>query len=206
VSKEIVDNLSDQEKRRQEAINELINTERDFVRDMEYLRTVCSLFTPFSIVCTNENAQVWIGPLRVRDIIPEQRRAGFIEQVFGTIHDIIRVNTRLRDALDTRQKSHAIIEGVADIFLDVVPLLSPFVSYSSQKPCGEYGFEKEKSSNPAFAQFARVRLPSESFLHFGRPTHGLGLGNGAPARIPQAQAQRVSRHADDPSCPLPAPP
>ena len=42
VSKEIVDSVSDQEKRRQEAINEVIYTERDFVRDMEYLRGVRS--------------------------------------------------------------------------------------------------------------------------------------------------------------------
>jgi hypothetical protein len=40
VSQEIVDSVSDQEKRRQEAINEVIYTERDFVRDMEYLRDV----------------------------------------------------------------------------------------------------------------------------------------------------------------------
>ena len=44
VSKEIVDSVSDQEKRRQEAINEVIYTERDFVRDMEYLRDVCTAF------------------------------------------------------------------------------------------------------------------------------------------------------------------
>lgn len=48
VSKEIVDSVSDQEKRRQEAINEVIYTERDFVRDMEYLRDVCPPSIPFS--------------------------------------------------------------------------------------------------------------------------------------------------------------
>ena len=37
---EIVASVSDQEKKRQEAINEVIYTERDFVRDMEYLRDV----------------------------------------------------------------------------------------------------------------------------------------------------------------------
>ena len=36
----MVDSVSDQEKKRQEAINEVIYTERDFVRDMEYLRDV----------------------------------------------------------------------------------------------------------------------------------------------------------------------
>lgn len=37
---EIVNSVSDMEKKRQEAINEVIYTERDFVRDMEYLRDV----------------------------------------------------------------------------------------------------------------------------------------------------------------------
>jgi len=40
VPQEIVNSVSDKEKRRQEAINEVIYTERDFVRDMEYLRDV----------------------------------------------------------------------------------------------------------------------------------------------------------------------
>jgi len=42
VPQEIVNSVSDQEKRRQESINEVIYTERDFVRDMEYLRDVSS--------------------------------------------------------------------------------------------------------------------------------------------------------------------
>ena len=44
VSKGIVDSVSDQEKRRQEAINEVIYTERNFVRNMEYLRDVWPSF------------------------------------------------------------------------------------------------------------------------------------------------------------------
>ncbi|KAI0251796.1 RhoGEF Rgf2 [Lactifluus subvellereus] len=135
VSKEIVDSVSDQEKRRQEAINEVIYTERDFVRDMEYLR------------------DVWVAPLSSQDIIPESRRADFIQQVFWNIHDVISVNTRLRDALNRRQKSYAVIEGIADIFLEIVPSFAPFVSYGAHQLYGKYEFEKEKSSNPAFAQF-----------------------------------------------------
>lgn len=40
VSQEILDSVGDKEKKRQEAINEVIYTERDFVRDLEYLRDV----------------------------------------------------------------------------------------------------------------------------------------------------------------------
>jgi len=157
VSKEIVDSVSDQEKKRQEAINEVIYTERDFVRDMEYLRDVCFLWSLVDFVCADENVQVWVTPLSTQDIIPEPRRADFIEQVFWNIQDVIAVNTRLRDALNKRQKSYAVIEGVADIFLDNVPHFSPFVSYGSHQLYGKYEFEKEKSSNPAFAQFVEVR-------------------------------------------------
>lgn len=37
---EIADSTSDSEKKRQEALNEVFYTERDFVRDLEYLRDV----------------------------------------------------------------------------------------------------------------------------------------------------------------------
>ncbi|TFY73666.1 hypothetical protein EWM64_g10346 [Hericium alpestre] len=135
VPAEIVNSVSDAEKRRQEAINEVIYTERDFVRDMEYLR------------------DLWVAPLKSTDIIPEQRRADFIEQVFWNVHDIIAVNTRLRDALNKRQKSYAVVETIADIFLDAVPHFGPFVSYGAHQLYGKYEFEKEKAANPAFAQF-----------------------------------------------------
>ncbi|THH00609.1 hypothetical protein EW026_g1971 [Hermanssonia centrifuga] len=135
VPQAIVDSVSDAEKRRQEAINEVIYTERDFVRDMEYLR------------------DLWIKPLRESDIIPEPRRTQFLDQVFWNIHDIIAVNTRLRDALNKRQKSYAVVEQIGDILLDAVPHFGPFVSYGAHQLYGKYEFEKEKSSNPAFAQF-----------------------------------------------------
>lgn len=45
---EIVNSVSDMEKRRQEAINEVMYTERDFVRDMEYLRDVRTIAPPYT--------------------------------------------------------------------------------------------------------------------------------------------------------------
>ena len=47
----VVDSVSDQEKKRQEAINEVIYTERDFVRDMEYLRDVRIYAYSFDTLC-----------------------------------------------------------------------------------------------------------------------------------------------------------
>lgn len=148
VPKEIVDSVSDTEKKRQEAINEVIYTERDFVRDMEYLR------------------DAWINPLKSSDVIPEIRRTDFLEQVFWNIHDIIAVNTRLRDALNKRQKHYAVVERLGDILLDAVPHFGPFVSYGAHQLYGKYEFEKEKSANPAFAAFVETteRLPESRKL------------------------------------------
>ena len=44
VPQDVIDSVDDTEKKRQEAINELIYTERDFVRDMEYLRDVSEAY------------------------------------------------------------------------------------------------------------------------------------------------------------------
>ncbi|KAH9832563.1 CNH-domain-containing protein [Rhodofomes roseus] len=135
VPQEVVNSVSDTEKKRQEAINEVMYTERDFVRDMEYLR------------------DLWMKPLKELDIIPEPRRSDFLEQVFWNINDIIAVNTRLRDALNKRQKSYAVVDQIGDVLLEAVPHFAPFVSYGAHQLYGKYEFEKEKSSNPAFAQF-----------------------------------------------------
>ncbi|KAH7927342.1 CNH-domain-containing protein [Leucogyrophana mollusca] len=148
VPQEIVNSVSDTEKKRQEAINEVMYTERDFVRDMEYLR------------------DVWINGLKDNDIIPAERRTDFLQQVFWNIHEIIAVNTRLRDALNKRQKSYAVVERIGDILIDAVPHFGPFVSYGAHQLHGKYEFEKEKSSNPAFAAFVETteRLPESRKL------------------------------------------
>ncbi|KIM25430.1 hypothetical protein M408DRAFT_331185 [Serendipita vermifera MAFF 305830] len=135
VPKEVADALSDVEKRRQEAINEVVYTERDFVRDMEYLR------------------DVWVAGIRESDVIPIERRDAFISQVFWNLLAIIDVNTRLRDALSKRQKQYTVVGEIGDIFKEIVPLFDPFVEYGAHQMYGKYEFEKEKSNNPAFAEF-----------------------------------------------------
>lgn len=92
--------------------------------------------------------------------MPADRRTDFLEQVFWNIHDIIAVNTRLRDALNKRQKSYAVVEQIGDILLDAIPHFSPFVSYGAHQLYGKYEFEKEKSSSPGFSAFVEVQKPS----------------------------------------------
>ncbi|KAL4793017.1 CNH domain-containing protein [Aspergillus venezuelensis] len=137
VPKEVSDNVDDKEKKRQEIIFELMYTERDFVKDLEYLR------------------DFWMRPLRSANNspIPEHRREKFIRTVFGNCLDVLKVNGALSEALNQRQKENHVVKTVGDIFLQHVPRFDPFIKYGANQLYGRYEFEKEKSSNPAFAKF-----------------------------------------------------
>jgi len=69
-------------------------------------------------------------------------------------------------SLTKRQKLYAVVEKIGDILLDAVLHFGPFVSYGAHHLYGKYKFEKEKSSNPAFASFveATERMPESQKL------------------------------------------
>ncbi|EWC44553.1 hypothetical protein DRE_06725 [Drechslerella stenobrocha 248] len=140
VSKEVAESVSDSEKKRQEVICEVIYTERDFVKDLEYLR------------------DFWMKPLRsgapnIQSPIPDYRREKFIRTVFSNVLEVHSVNSRLAEALTRRQQGNAVIHNIGDIFLEYVEHFDPFIKYGANQLHGKYEFEKEKASNPAFARF-----------------------------------------------------
>ena len=137
VSKEVSDSVGEKEKKRQEVISELMYTERDFVKDLEYLR------------------DFWIKPLRnpADSPIPEHRREKFIRTVFSNCQEIHSVNARMASALTRRQQQAPVVRAVGDVFLEYVKQFSPFIKYGANQLFGKFEFEKEKSSNPAFARF-----------------------------------------------------
>jgi len=140
VPKDVSDSIDDREKKRQEIIFEIMYTERDFVKDLEYLR------------------DFWMRPLRAAGTtnhspIPEHRREKFIRTVFGNCLEVLKVNGGLCEALNTRQKESQIVKTVGDIFLQHVPRFDPFIKYGANQLYGKYEFEKEKASNPGFAKF-----------------------------------------------------
>lgn len=135
VPKEVSASLSEREKKRQEVICELIYTERDFVKDLEYLR------------------DFWITPLRNLNIIPESRRERLIETVFGQTLNVYRVNVALASALTRRQQESLIVHEIGDVMLQYVTQFEPFVSYGANQAYAKYELDREKSINPAFAKF-----------------------------------------------------
>lgn len=139
VPKEIVDSVSDREKKRQEVISEICYTERDFVKDMEYLR------------------DFWILPLRSKQSpIPPQRREKAVKVIFSNIVDhpsIHGVSSQFARSLTERQQKAPVVHNIGDIFLRFVPEFYPFIHYGSKQLEAKFEFENERSVNPQFARF-----------------------------------------------------
>ncbi|CDK24973.1 unnamed protein product [Kuraishia capsulata CBS 1993] len=180
VPKQVLESVDKREIQRQECIFETIYSERDFIKDLEYLR------------------DFWIRPLSESRIIKEQEREKFIRSVFSGINEIWAVNSRLADALTRRQQRQPIVEQVGDIFLEFIPKFEPFVKYGAGQVFGKYEFDRQKKTNALFARFVEEtgnlpesrRLDLSSYL--SKPTS-------RPARYPLLL--KSIRDATDPSNP-----
>jgi hypothetical protein len=138
VPKEVADKLDDRERKRQEVISEIMYTERDFVKDLEYLR------------------DFWIKPLRGLNQpspIKEEKREKFIRTVFANLLDVLEVNRKFADDLSKRQKEQHVVQSIGDVFLKYVPSFDPFIKYGANQMYGKYEYEKEKAANPQFSRF-----------------------------------------------------
>lgn len=137
VPKEVSESVSEKEQKRQEVISELMYTERDFVKDLEYLR------------------DFWMKPLRnpATSPIPEHRREKFVRTVFSNCQEVYMVNSRMAEQLTRRQQKEPVVRNVGDIFLEYVPHFAPFIKYGANQLFGKYEFEHEKRTNTGFAKF-----------------------------------------------------
>ena len=140
VTKEVADSVGEKEKKRQEVISEIMYTERDFVKDLEYLR------------------DFWMKPLRSANTlspspIPERHRERFIRTVFSNCMEVHQVNSRMAEALTRRQQENPVVRNVGDIFLEWVPKFGQFIKYGANQLWGKHEFELERTRNPVFSKF-----------------------------------------------------
>lgn len=134
----VLDKLDKHEKMRQELIYELIYTERDYVKDLEFM-------TDFYIL-----------PLRnpTNNIIPEREREAFIRTVFGGVSDLLRLAKSLNEALSTRQQQQKpVVECIGDVFLQYVGSFDPFIKYSGNKVFASFEHERQQQVNLKYARF-----------------------------------------------------
>lgn len=140
VTEEVANSVGEREKKRQEVISEIMYTERDFVKDLEYLR------------------DFWMKPLRSMNPaspspIPERHRERFVRTVFSNCMEVHSVNQKMADQLTRRQQENPVVRNVGDIFLECVPRFGPFVKYGANQLWGKHEFEAERTRNPMFSKF-----------------------------------------------------
>ncbi len=140
VTEEVANSVGEREKKRQEVISEIMYTERDFVKDLEYLR------------------DFWMKPLRSMNPaspspIPERHRERFVRTVFSNCMEVHSVNQKMADQLTRRQQENPVVRNVGDIFLECVPRFGPFVKYGANQLWGKHEFEAERTRNPVFSKF-----------------------------------------------------
>ncbi|TID15736.1 hypothetical protein CANINC_004265 [Pichia inconspicua] len=165
VPKEVVESLDKREVKRQECIFETINSEKTFIKDLEYIR------------------EFWMRPLSETKIIKDKERDQFIRNVFHNINEIWDVNHRFAEALVRRQQKSPIVDTIADIFLEYIPQFTPFITYGAGQVIGKYEFDRQRRHNALLRRFIEdtakreesKRLDLSSFL--SKPTT-------RPARYP----------------------
>ncbi|ORZ25372.1 hypothetical protein BCR42DRAFT_400016 [Absidia repens] len=162
VTKSEYNAISSKERKRQEGIYELIYTETNYIKDLEYLD------------------DMWIQPLTKTDIIHESRRPAFVDTVFSNIASIYAINVRLMTALLARQKERLAVHAIGDIMLDFVVDFEPYIKYGARQHEAKYALEYERYINPSFDWFINdtERHPASQKLELNgyltKPTTRLG--------------------------------
>lgn len=145
VTQGIVESVTKKELGRQETIFEIITTEREFVKDLE--NTIK--------VYTESQQQHYVEPLRVRNIIPIEKREEFIKQVFSNIAELLAINSKLLKKLNARQKESPVVDKVGDIFANITHEVYPYVDYGAQQVYAKSILDEERQTNPEFAKFLK---------------------------------------------------
>ncbi|KAF9570825.1 RHO1 GDP-GTP exchange protein 2 [Mortierella alpina] len=135
----VVAAASKKERNRQEAIFEVVNTESNYVRDLELLE------------------EIFITPLRAGDIIPDPvKREQLIEDVFLNFQEILDLNRKLLKDLRARQEEQPLVESIGDIILaHILGFEQAYTRYIPRITISEFSYKKEEARNPKFSQFLK---------------------------------------------------
>jgi len=162
IPENIVNSVSDTERKRQEVIFELIKTESEYVEDLDFIQ------------------KVYIHKLRYSNIIDDEYKESFINRAFINIPQLYAINKHLYQLLHARQQKEPIVSRIGDIFLSCIKDFDHYVEYGYKQIYGKYVVETEKLKNIMFKRFLKEcerhprsrKLPIQSFL--ARPTTRMG--------------------------------
>ncbi|KAI3637967.1 hypothetical protein MIR68_003578 [Amoeboaphelidium protococcarum] len=171
--------VSMNERNRQEAIYELIRTEREYVADLHLINNL------------------YITQLLQSNVMAEEECHDFIQNVFGNLEQVIWVNERFLQQLNALyQKSHFIKSVGSIVSKFSMECRECYLAYGKNVCIAQDIVRRQKLSNPAFDSFCNriQRLPESRKLSLNsfllRPTTRL-------ARYPLLLSSIVRRSGDE---------
>mmetsp|Transcript_2425 Transcript_2425/g.8659 ORF Transcript_2425/g.8659 Transcript_2425/m.8659 type:complete len:934 (-) Transcript_2425:51-2852(-) len=144
----VLKKLTPQERKRQEIIFELINTEELYVNDLKVI------INSFMI------------PLEEKKLISPPE----LGNLFSNVKAILPVNEALLASLKARQEKNPVIETIGDVLLEHVDALRVYNVYCSNQTVATEKVDEYRNAYPAFAAFIDQpreecrRLPLTGFL------------------------------------------
>ncbi|KAF8975101.1 RHO1 GDP-GTP exchange protein 2 [Entomortierella lignicola] len=131
--------VSKRERDRQEAIFEVINTEHNYIRDLELMD------------------EIFINPLRAGDIVEDaEKREALIADIFLNFREILALNKKMLEDLRQRQQKQPLVESIGDILLAHIAGFEPaYLRYVPRTALSEFTYKREEEQNPKFAQFLK---------------------------------------------------
>jgi hypothetical protein len=120
---------------RQNCIFELIETEKQFVTDLE------------------NTIKIYIDPLLNLSIIQPQRKMEFMENVFSNYKQVKNISSKFCSKFIRRQNESAVIDKISDIFLDIYNFSEVYLKYATSTIRSIPIINNEKQTNPTFLKF-----------------------------------------------------
>ncbi|KAI7878262.1 Dbl homology domain-containing protein [Lichtheimia hyalospora FSU 10163] len=158
VSGGVLNNISPQEQRRQEAIHKVIDTERTYIRNLKILD------------------KVFVKPLQSSQVIDEKQRDEFCDNVFSNYLEILKIHEDVsRDLHEWQWKAlpnGGLVDKVGYVILRHLPhITDAYAQYSSNSAFSMSTFRHEVTNNHLFRNFIRENEYSEEsarlpFTHF----------------------------------------
>ncbi|KAL2918190.1 RHO1 GDP-GTP exchange protein 2 [Polyrhizophydium stewartii] len=178
VAPHILEATPPDERKRQEVIFELINGERDYVKDLESVM------------------RIFMSPISTEDIVPEGRRIEFINGVFLNIAELLRTNKALLLNLVSQQRNLVVSDGIGEAFLGQALSFEAYIDYGAKQPLAKALLDEEIAVNAKLSDYLDAcrsypelrKLPLTSFL--AAPTTRF-------ARYPLLLKEIIKRTPDD---------
>ncbi|KAH9513278.1 Intersectin 1 (SH3 domain protein) [Bulinus truncatus] len=129
--------LTKDERKRQQAIQELINTEESYNADMQIA------------------LEVFKKPMLINNIVPKDR----VNQIFINWEELIVCNKKLLQALRVRKKmcgKNGVIVSIGDILCESLPHMNPYMRFCSCQLSAAAALQKLSESSQSFVQFHKT--------------------------------------------------